>query len=643
MISTVLARIYRIAVLFGLVATSASLTHAQCQLIWTEKTNQRIMRLANGAAEPVVFSQAIPDPEAMILDRDGSGSLFVVSESEASIYRMGLSGSNPQKILSSLTSPTALAIDETSNKLYWSENPSSGSPAITTGAIKRSNLDGSNIESVVSNRGAIGALTVLPGSNLLAWTEAVSPDVRVFSAATDGSNIQMLAERIGFTATEFGQQSLVWNSTAITHSPDESTIYWAPTKWCGPYFCSNFEAKIVSLNVSSLAELTLANLPALRVSINFYSAEAPYSLVQADGNLFWSDADLFQDIQRLDINAQKRNHSNNLAYRSHGLIAIAAEDSQLCEQFPASRSNEDATIYRPQTGTWYLRANHSDFSGPNDPLQFQWGLPGDWPIIGDIDGDGLTNRLVWRSASGTWWRNEEPDEAYSFYYTSVEDGENPTQFGLPGDYPVVGDFNGDGSDDLTVWRPSNGNWYLSLSNDTVLTIQWGLPGDYPVADDFDGDGKDDIAVWRPSTGDWYNLQSTKNFSKAAEDIIVRQWGLPQDRPVGGDFDGDGKADLAVWRPSNGSWYVCPSVSSFDCLTSGTATQWGLSKDIPVQLDFDHDNRTDFVVWRPASGTWYYRSSADGKTSQMQWGLPNDIPIGSDIKTMVEKTYPPRRR
>jgi phosphatidylserine/phosphatidylglycerophosphate/cardiolipin synthase-like enzyme len=140
----------------------------------------------------------------------------------------------------------------------------------------------------------------------------------------------------------------------------------------------------------------------------------------------------------------------------------------------------------------------------------------------------------------------------------------------------------------------------------------------PAPDDFDGDGKADLTVFRSSTGTWY----TRSSSTGAD--MFAQWGLSGDVPVPGDYDGDGKTDLAVFRPSSGIWYI---------LNSSTGTpafvQWGLPGDVPVPGDYDGDGKTDVVVFRPSTGMWYVVYSSTGTQALYQWGLSGDVPVPGD--------------
>jgi sugar lactone lactonase YvrE len=260
------------------------------------------------------------------------------------------------------------------------------------------------------------------------------------------------------------------------------------------------------------------------------------------------------------------------------------------------------TVWRPSNGTWYRLP-----SSGTTPVATQWGLSGDIPVPGDYDGDGKIDFAVFRPSTASWWIVSSK--------TSVASVQT---WGISGDIPVPADYDGDGKTDIAVFRPSTATWWIVSSKTSVGSVQtWGVPGDTPVPADYDGDGKADVAVFRPSNGTWWIVSSKTSVGS------VQTWGMSGDIPVPADYDGDGKTDLAVFRPSNATWWIVSSKTSLSSFQT-----WGTPGDIPVPADYDGDGKADIAVFRPSNGTWWTVASKTGSGSVLTLGANGDIPLAS---------------
>lgn len=184
-------------------------------------------------------------------------------------------------------------------------------------------------------------------------------------------------------------------------------------------------------------------------------------------------------------------------------------------------------------------------------------------------------------------------------------------------YFEAADLNGDGRTDLATFgvdnilnAPQGFSIFLSVCN--------------PIKDtgrlDYDGDGKTDLAVWRPGTGQWVIRNSSDGSTR------TQAWGLGSlnDQPVPGDYDGDGKTDLAVFRGNDSTWYILNSADN-----TFRAQFWGTSGDQPVAADYDGDGKTDIAVFRPSNGGWYIYRSSDNTLYGVAWGTNGDKPVPED--------------
>jgi uncharacterized delta-60 repeat protein len=137
--------------------------------------------------------------------------------------------------------------------------------------------------------------------------------------------------------------------------------------------------------------------------------------------------------------------------------------------------------------------------------------------------------------------------------------------------------------------------------------------------DYDGDGRADVSVFRASENKWYVLRSSD--SQVAQQIFA----IAGDVPVPADYDGDGKTDFAIFRPSSGDWWYLASSNSQQVFA-----HLGAAGDIPRPSDFDGDGRADYVLFRPSNNVWYRISISNGAASNVQFGLSGDKPVSGDF-------------
>jgi hypothetical protein len=288
--------------------------------------------------------------------------------------------------------------------------------------------------------------------------------------------------------------------------------------------------------------------------------------------------------------------------------------------FDGADGKADLTVFRPESGVWYsLRsADHQAYSVP-------FGQPGDTPAPADYDGDGLTDPAVVRNT---------PEGKFWYILRSKDNQLSVIHWGVGDDRPLVGDYDGDGRADLVVVRQTAQGlvWYLrdSTSPNTMSIYYYGLNTDQPVTGNFltgldsaIGLTTADIAVVRNENGKkvWY-LRSRDGLN--TKQI---QFGLASDVNVPFDYDNDGFADIAVWRPSNGTWYILKSATG-----ALFVKQWGLAGDIPQPGNFGI-GEGDLAVFRPASGTWWISYKGSDIHSAVQFGTAGDRPAASATSLM----------
>jgi hypothetical protein len=201
----------------------------------------------------------------------------------------------------------------------------------------------------------------------------------------------------------------------------------------------------------------------------------------------------------------------------------------------------------------------------------------------DFNGDGTSEITVFRPSSGLW---------------AIRDMTR-IYFGSSSDQIIPGDYNGDGTTEVGIFRPSTGLWALK----GVSRIYFGSSADMAIPGDYDGDGYCDIGIFRETSGLW-----------AIRGVTRVYFGLSSDQPRTGDYSGNGTSNIAIFRKTSGLWAI----------RGITRLYFGSASDQPVPGDFYGSGTSDISIFRESTGLWAIRG-----ITRLYFGSSTDQPVPAD--------------
>jgi hypothetical protein len=245
---------------------------------------------------------------------------------------------------------------------------------------------------------------------------------------------------------------------------------------------------------------------------------------------------------------------------------------------------------------------------------------------------------VFRPGTGEWFLDRNGSGVLDLCHTDTCAGP----LGKEGDIPVAGSWTGTQATFLGIFEPGRATWHLDLNGNGILDgceanacrYIYGEPGDLPVTGDWTGEGRTKIGVFRPATGEWhFDINGDGDLAGCNLNSCSRFFGGSGDLPVVGDWTGTGKTKIGVFRPGTGEWLLDFSGEGDGKSCARQCLSFGAEGDLPVVGDWDGSGVDKIGVFRPGTGEWFLDLNGNGRWDgcgvdlcRGPFGRPGDLPV-----------------
>ena len=273
-----------------------------------------------------------------------------------------------------------------------------------------------------------------------------------------------------------------------------------------------------------------------------------------------------------------------------GVVMVTANMTCTATFSSAISLGDRIGIYRPSTGEWFLDANGNyAWDSGVDVTVRTFAATGSNPVVGDWNGTGDTQLGLFQASTLQWHLDLNNNRAIDG--CEIDACEGP--FGEARDIAIAGKWNRRGNHRIGVFRPSTGDWYLDRDADGKLErcgtdgcahLKNYMTGDAPLVGDWNGEGISRLGLFRPGTGQWFlDRNGNRSWDGCRRDRCIESFGRAGDVPVTGDWDGTGRSNVVVWRPSTGQWFLDYNGNgTWDgCSVDICVAGFGVRGDIPV--------------------------------------------------------------